>query len=899
MMQSPLDQIIPPEIRDDEFYHLLRDLTAREPIITALEIGSSSGDGSTAALVDGLSRNRTRPMLYCLEASQSRFCQLSERYAQTPFVRCLNASSVTVDKFPSESAVEFFWHNSKTNLSLYPLATVLNWLRDDIRYLKESGVEQGGIAAIKISYGIDRFDLVLIDGSEFTGEAELDELIGARWIALDDINAYKNLRNYQRLSKDPDYKLIAENWQLRNGYALFRHIEAPLPVHFFTIVLNGMPFMPHHIEAFRHLPFRWHWHIVEGAAELVADTAWSRPNGGYVPDSFNRDGLSIDGTGEYIDQLKRLFPDNVTVYRKPAGQLWQGKLTMVNAPLDSIQEECLLWEIDADECWSHVQLCAGWRLFNDEPERTAAFYWCHFFVGPHLVVNSRNCYSQVAGHEWLRTWRYRPGYRWVAHEPPRLMCLGPDGDRDIARQAPYSNDETEAKGLVFQHFAYVTADQVRFKEKYYGYSQATYHWLQLQKERNFPVRLGDYLPWVTDRTTVDTVTSQGIIPFPVVGNSCRQKQISGGPIIIDGVFFQYYATGIARVWLALLEELSGTGFASQVVILDRGKTVPRLPGYCYLDIPLHNESDIPGERAMLQRVCGDLSAALFISTWHTSPLSTPTLLMVHDLLPEILLGEKRFDAGRWQEKKLAIEHAQAFIAVSENSAKDLVTWYPEAGMRPIHIIHNGVSSAFRPATPERIKHFKEWYGITKPYFLFVGPRVWYKNFRLLLDAFLLLPEPEVYCIVSPHKDTLEGEFAGHPGSAFVRLTGRLSDEDLVAAYSGAVALVFPSLYEGFGLPPLEAMACGCPVIISTALALVEVCGDAAIQVKSNDCEALALAMVSLLNQRHVAENIRRGLERAAVFSWHRSASQIVRAICTQLGGSPGLDKIMLERKRPI
>lgn len=896
VVQSPLDQIIPPEIHNDEFYHLLRDLTLREPIITALEIGSSSGDGSTAALVEGLSRNPTRSMLFCLEASKSRYYQLSERYAQTPFVRCLKASSVTIDKYPTESAVESFWHNTQTNLSLYPLTTVINWLRDDIRYLKESGVEQGGIARVKSRYSIDWFDLVLIDGSEFTGEAELDELIGARWIALDDVNAYKNFHNYQRLSNDPNYTLIAENWQLRNGYALFRHREAPLPVHFFTIVLNGMPFLTHHIDALRHLPFRWHWHIVEGAAELVADTAWSRPNGGHVPDNFHRDGLSIDGTSEYVDKLKRLFPDNVTVYRKPAGQLWQGKMAMVNAPLDSIQEECLLWEIDADECWSHAQICAGWRMFHDEPERSAAFYWCHFFVGPHLVVNSRNCYSQAPGQEWLRTWRYRPGCRWAAHEPPRLISPESDGGHDIAQRAPFTNDETEAKGLIFQHFAYSTTEQVRFKEKYYGYRQATYHWMRLQKETNFPVRLGDYLPWVPDGTTVDTVASQGFIPLPILANRNRQRHLPEGPIIIDGVFFQYYITGIARVWITLLKDLCGSVVASQMVILDRGKTAPRIEGYHYLDVPLHNESDIPGEREMLQKVCDDLSAALFISTWHTCPLTTPSLLLVCDMLPEILLGDQRLETGRWHEKKLAIEYAQAFVTISENTAKDLVAWYPGAGMRPIQIMHLGVTPLFRQATPERITLFNKTYGITKPYFLFVGPREWYKNFRLLLDAFLLLPDPYAYSIVSPHGDKLEEEFAAHPAATHIRLTGRLSDDELVTAYSGAVALVYPSIYEGFGMPPLEAMACGCPVITSTAPAMLEVCGDAAIHVEPDNPVALVSAMVLLLDQAVAVQYVRRGLERSAGYSWRHSATQIVRAICAQLGGQLGLDNIFLERK---
>ena len=895
-MLSPLDRIIPPEIRDDELYRLLRDIAGRDPIYNVLEIGSSSGEGSTAALVAGLIHNPGRPMLFCLEASQARFAQLARRYEQATFVRCLNASSVTLEQFPSEESVASFYCTTPTNLNACPLETVLGWLREDIRYIRESGVQQGGIAAIRETYGIDTFDLVLIDGSEFTGAAELDEVIGARWIILDDVNAYKNHLNYHRLASDPRYRLTAENWRLRNGYAVFQHLEAPLPVHFFTIVLNGMPFMAHHIDVFRHLPFRWHWHIVEGVAELTGDTAWSLPNGGRIPDCYHNQGRSTDGTSAYIDELNRLFPDNISIYRKPPGEFWQGKLEMVNAPLGAIREQCLLWEIDADECWTHTQLCAGRRMFHDEPDRTAAFYWCHFFVGQRLVVNSRNCYSQVGGQEWLRTWRYRPGCEWVAHEPPRLV-FGREGEasQDLARVRPFSNNETEARGLVFQHFAYATAEQVRFKQKYYGYENATYHWLRLQKERQFPVRLGDYLPWVPDETTVDTARAQGIVPLPVLEGIHPVTSRPDHRIIIDGVFFQYFITGIARVWRSLLEVLSGTIIASEVIILDRERTFPRVAGYRYLDTPLHREGDIAQERELLQAICDQQGADLFISTWHTSPLSTPSLLMVHDMLPELLLGEQRLLEPRWQEKGVAIENAAAYVTVSENTARDLVRWHPESILKPIHIMHNGVATSFRPAPPEQIRTFRERHGITKPYYLYVGPREWYKNFSILLEAFLTLPDASSFCIVSPHGKELERDFAGHPAAAAVTLTGRLTEDDLVAAYSGAVALVYPSRCEGFGLPVLEGMACGCPVIASNAPALSEACGDAALLFPPDNAPALALAMVKIQQHDTRIRHIRRGWERTAAFTWQRSASQLVRAASGMLGGQAGLDNIRLEK----
>lgn len=894
-MQNQLDDIISPEIRNDEFYELLKSVAAREPLRTVLEIGASSGKGSTVALVNGLRNNAGRPRLFCLEASRQRFAQLERSYAGDPFVHYFNVSSVGLEGFPTDAQLTEFYLSRRTNLNQYPLETVRKWLRNDISYIVENSLPIDGIAGIKADFGIDRFDMVLIDGSEFTGPAELDQVIGADWIALDNINAYKNNDNYHRLMSDPNYMLVAENWQLRNGYALFHRWQAALPVHFFTIVLNGMPFIRHHIDEFRHLPFRWHWHIVEGVAELVGDTAWSRPNGGHIPDSFHNQGRSIDGTAEYLDELQGLFPENITVYRKPIGQFWQGKLEMVNAPLATINEPCLLWEIDSDECWTHLQFCRARQMFVDEAHRSAAYYWCDFYVGPRLVVSSRNCYSQVGKKEWLRTWRYRPGCRWVAHEPPQLVYQDGEVFSDLAGIAPFSNDETEDRGLIFQHFAYATVAQVRFKERYYGYPQAVFNWLRLQKETVFPVRLGDYLPWVPDNTTADTVSAQAVIPF-LIGTMPERAEFSGCRVVIDAVFFQYHVTGIARVWRALLEELAGTRFASGVLIMDRGGSAPRIPGYAYAELPLHEEGNTDKERTVLQAVCDGCGADLFISTWHTLPLTTPSLLMVHDMLPELLLGEQRLQQGRWREKQLAIEHASAYLAVTANTAHDMHIFYPSSAVKPLQIMHNGVSARFARSGAERVAAFRARFGIDKPYYLFVGPRIWYKNFRVLLDAFDLLPDAASCCIISTGGETLEAEFVAHRSVGAVRLPGRLSEDDLVAAYSGAVALVYPSQYEGFGLPVLEAMACGCPVIAGAVPAIAEVAGDAAMLVPCEDAAGFAAAMLGMRDSSIRAAYVRKGLERAAFFSWRHAASMLVKTACGVIGGRLGQDNLFLEER---
>jgi len=267
-----------------------------------------------------------------------------------------------------------------------------------------------------------------------------------------------------------------------------------MEIHFFTIVLNGMPFIKHHIDILKQLPFKWHWHVVEGVAELKHDTGWSVGRGGRITDELHRNGLSNDGTTEYLNVLYERFAGQVTLYRKDKGAFWDGKREMVNEPLNNITEPCLLWQVDADELWTAKQIEKMYEMFWVNPTKTSAWFWCRYYVGENLVITIRNCYAQNPQQEWHRVWRYEPGNRWTAHEPP-MLCANDDN--------PFTHDETERAGLVFQHYAYVTPAQVRFKEIYYGYAQALNHWTRLQQNKTFPVKLREYLPWVTDNTEVN------------------------------------------------------------------------------------------------------------------------------------------------------------------------------------------------------------------------------------------------------------------------------------------------------------------------------------------------------------------------------------------------------------
>lgn len=877
MNTSVLDAIIPGEIKNDSFYDALRGLAMLPEVETILEIGSSAGGGSTEAFVSGLKDRSDPASLYCMEVSATRFAQLRDTYRTYPFVHCFNVSSVPLSDFPSHQAVGEFWDTVQSGLRAYPKATVLGWLDADLDYVKSHGFDANGIQLIKADRGIEQFDVVLIDGSEFTGEAELRHVSGAKYIALDDINTHKNWKNYFQLKSDPNYELISEDRSVRNGFCIFRRVEGQkeLPVHFFTIVLNGMPFIRYHIEMMLKLPFEWHWHIVEGVADLKHDTAWSVGNGGAVTEELHILGRSRDGTTQYLDELAARYPNKVSIYRKPSGAHWEGKIEMVNAPLAKIRSECLLWEIDADELWTAEKVAASRNHFLQDNGLTAAFYWCHFFVGREIAVSTRNCYSQNPGIEWLRTWRYFPSCRWVAHEPPRLAVLQPDGGwADQSAIQPLRHVETEAAGLVFHHYAYATQAQLSFKEVYYGYRHAVEGWKRLQTNKGFPCLLREYFPWVHDETQVDKVDRLGISHLPGTSWLFESEPPADGStedIIVDAVFFQYYNTGIARVWRSLLSRWAGTEFGKRLLILDRAGKAPRIPGLKYMEFPPHDYANATLDRELIQKVCDYKGARLFISSYYTTPLTTPSILLVYDMIPEILKAD--LNHPMWMEKVHAIERAISYVCISRNTATDLAKFYPGTAPEKITVSYTGV--AFHQPKTDRVSAFLRKHGIEKPYFLISGGRSSYKNVIQFFNAFAQFNDKRgnFAIVCTGPGEHLESELAALAGNASIHLLD-LPDDELECAYAGAIALVYPSLYEGFGMPVIEAMACGCPVITCPNGPLPEVAGEAAIYVPSHDVGEMYRVLQVIQEPDVRSAFITKGLERAAMFSWERMANEL-------------------------
>jgi len=348
-------------------------------------------------------------------------------------------------------------------------------------------------------------------------------------------------------------------------------------------------------------------------------------------------------------------------------------------------------------------------------------------------------------------------------------------------------------------------------------------------------------------------------------------------VVVDGVFFQDHNTGIARVWRSLLDEWVRSGFAEHLVLLDRTGSAPQIAGVRRRVVAAHNYEHLAQDREMLQLACDAENATAFVSTYYSRPLATPCLMMVYDMIPEVFGLDPR--APEWREKADCIANARRFVTISRSTARDLTDMYPVIDPGCITVAHCGVEALFRPSGEDEVEPFKRRLGLGKPYFLLVGGRGGgYKNARTFFRAFAMLPDRHRYAVLwagGAHAPDDE-ERALCAGSEVHLL--RLDDEELRLAYGGAVALAFPSAYEGFGMPVAEAMACGCPVITTTSASLPEVAGGAAIMVTPTDVEQLVDALERVQRPAIRRDLVKRGLVQAQGFSWARMAEAVASVL---------------------
>jgi mannosyltransferase len=257
-----------------------------------------------------------------------------------------------------------------------------------------------------------------------------------------------------------------------------------------------------------------------------------------------------------------------------------------------------------------------------------------------------------------------------------------------------------------------------------------------------------------------------------------------------------------------------------------------------------------------------LTGTIFHSSYYRLPSkrTIPSVVTVHDFAYEKSIPGPR----RWihsAQKFAAIRSARAIICISNSTRDDLMELVGTCASQTVHVVHNGSSEGFRPiavSTPGR------------PFVLFVGQRGLYKNFKAVLRAMAYLPDLELRCVGG-------GEFSSRE---FIGVTpavrqrthyeGLISEERLNILYNQATCLIYPSSYEGFGIPVVEAMRSGCPVVSSNCKAVLEVGGSALVVAESLEPRDLSDAVLRAASSRHRFLGVKIGLALASAYDWNHT-----------------------------
>lgn len=339
-------------------------------------------------------------------------------------------------------------------------------------------------------------------------------------------------------------------------------------------------------------------------------------------------------------------------------------------------------------------------------------------------------------------------------------------------------------------------------------------------------------------------------------------------ILIDGIIFSLQKQGGITVYFKSLIEYISRQQERTTLVLDKSTSkrvdvAEGLVSICRQDFRFF-------ERYRKCRI--PVAGSVFHSSYYrqADKSEIPTVVTVHDFIYE------RYQHGlrQWvhtNQKNSAIRTAQAVICISEATKNDLLEFVGETPGQTIHVIHNGVSDVFQNLYLEPA---------VTPYVLFVGQRGGYKNFSLVLKAIVHLPDMELHCVGGgPIRNE---ELHGVPESVRSRIhhLGFVTDEELNALYNQAVCLVYPSSYEGFGIPVVEAMRAGCPVVSAECKAVLEVGGNALTIVAGPDPRDMAEGILKTVSSER-SHLIKRGFSVAKDYSWditHSKTLEVYRSL---------------------
>ena len=280
-----------------------------------------------------------------------------------------------------------------------------------------------------------------------------------------------------------------------------------------------------------------------------------------------------------------------------------------------------------------------------------------------------------------------------------------------------------------------------------------------------------------------------------------------------------------------------------------------------------------------------------VDIFHSSDwLEPPTkkakkVTTIHDLTiykyPETFFARGGHDIVKNQKRKLFFtkQECDLIICVSETTKQDAmeILKIPE---KKLKVIYEAPDSIYFPKNQEEVKKVKNKFGIHGDYLLCVGTREPRKNIDQVLMAFVEISRayPELSLVIAGKYGWGDKKLKVKSEKLKVRILGFVEKEDLASLYSGAEAFVYPSLYEGFGLPILEAMACGCPVITSNIGSMRELAAGFSVLVDPQSTDSIAENILKLLKNNDLRQELKiKGLKRAGEFSWEKAALQTLEA----------------------